>query len=69
MRSLAPSYQAKYGKILMSTNIVKVRRRGSARKVESCELVFGDVILLEIGDIVPADARLVESNQTDLTLI
>jgi magnesium-transporting ATPase (P-type) len=53
----------------MSTNIVKVRRRGSARKVESCELVFGDVILLEIGDIVPADARLVESNQTDLTLI
>lgn len=53
----------------MSTNIVKVRLRGSARKVEPCELVSGDGILLEIGDTVPADARLVESNPTDLTLI
>jgi magnesium-transporting ATPase (P-type) len=53
----------------MSTNTVRVLRRGSARKVESCELVSGDVILLEIGDTVPEDTWLVESNPTDLTLI
>jgi calcium-translocating P-type ATPase len=39
----------------------KVLRSGSVRQTASAELVPGDVILLESGDIVPADCRLVEA--------
>ncbi len=39
----------------------KVIRDGKAMEVPARELVPGDLILLEIGDQVPADARLIES--------
>lgn len=39
----------------------KVLRDGNVRILTSEELVIGDVILLEAGDAVPADARLIEA--------
>ena len=39
---------------------ITVLRDGSERRVPSRELVSGDVMLLEAGDRIPADARLVE---------
>jgi Ca2+-transporting ATPase len=44
----------------MSAPIVKVRRDGHVAEVPSQQLVPGDVVLLEVGDAIPADARLVE---------
>jgi Ca2+-transporting ATPase len=41
--------------------VVKVRRHGTVQKVASDQLVPGDVILLEAGDSIPADARLIEA--------
>lgn len=38
----------------------KVLRDGKVRQVSSQELVPGDVVLLEAGDFVPADGRLIE---------
>ena len=40
----------------LSNPIVKVRRNGSVQKEPSDQLVPGDVILLEAGDSIPADA-------------
>ena len=42
-------------------NATKVVRAGAVRQVPAAELVPGDVILLEAGDILPADCRLVEA--------
>ncbi len=39
-----------------------VTRQGRTFKVKSEEIVVGDIIVLEAGDIVPADLRLTESN-------
>ncbi|NCJ05408.1 HAD-IC family P-type ATPase [Synechococcales cyanobacterium C] len=41
---------------------VKVRRDGHWQEILARELVPGDVILLEAGNVVPADGRLLESN-------
>lgn len=47
----------------MSSPHAKVRRNSQVIEVESRDLVPGDIILIEAGDFVPADARiLVESN-------
>ena len=40
----------------------KVLREGKVRDVLASELVVGDIILLEEGDKVPADGRLIETN-------
>jgi len=40
----------------------KVMRNGKLREVETSEIVVGDLIVLETGDFVPADARLVTSS-------
>lgn len=40
---------------------VKVRRAGSFRTIPCTEVVVGDVVLLESGDRIPADGRIVES--------
>ncbi len=40
------------------SNTARVRRGGVEREVPARELVAGDVVVLEIGDIVPADLRL-----------
>ena len=44
----------------MSAATSKVLRDGKIAVVQSEELVVGDVILLEAGDSIPADARLIE---------
>ncbi|MBZ0309634.1 MAG: HAD-IC family P-type ATPase, partial [Anaerolineae bacterium] len=44
----------------MSAPSVRVRRSGQVQEVSSKEIVPGDIILLEAGNIVPADARLLE---------
>lgn len=44
----------------MSTPDANVLRDGHAKKVKSTELVPGDIVLLEAGDVVPADMRLIE---------
>ncbi len=45
----------------MAAATSKVMRGGSVVELKSEELVVGDVILLEAGDAVPADARIIES--------
>ena len=44
----------------LSAPTVKVRREGHVREVSARELVPGDVVLLEAGNLVPADGRLLE---------
>lgn len=44
----------------MSSATSRVLRGGMVRLVKSEELVVGDVVLLEAGDAVPADARVIE---------
>jgi P-type Ca2+ transporter type 2C len=45
----------------LSVPTVRVRRDGQIREVEATSLVPGDIVLLEAGDRIPADARIVES--------
>ncbi|MQS17132.1 HAD-IC family P-type ATPase [Streptomyces kaniharaensis] len=45
----------------LSAPAARVLRDGEQRKVPSAELVPGDVVALAEGDVVPADARLIES--------
>jgi Ca2+-transporting ATPase len=45
----------------MSANEATVLRDGERRSVPAAELVPGDVVLIEEGDTIPADARLIES--------
>lgn len=40
---------------------VKVRRNGRVTEVKRRDVVVGDIILVEVGDEIPADARLVEA--------
>ncbi len=45
----------------MQTPQVRVRRDGHVQTVSATELVPGDIVLLESGDRVPADGRLIEA--------
>ncbi len=45
----------------MAAATSKVLRNGNVVTIKSEELVVGDIILLEAGDAVPADARMIES--------
>jgi len=45
----------------MTAPVVKVRREGRVRQIKSCELVPGDIVILEAGNFVPADCRLISS--------
>jgi len=45
----------------MAMPIVQVIRDGSVIEIHSSEIVIGDIVLLEAGNIVPADAKLLES--------
>ncbi|MCG8482620.1 MAG: cation-translocating P-type ATPase [Clostridia bacterium] len=45
----------------MSTPNVKVKREGVIREIPTEELVPGDIVSIEAGNIVPADMRLLES--------
>jgi Ca2+-transporting ATPase len=44
----------------MSAPFAKVKRDGLVRSVPTAELVPGDIVLLDAGDFVPADLRLIE---------
>lgn len=51
-------------KIKLYTNpTVTVLREGILKSVNAAQLVPGDIIMLEEGDYIPADARLIESNE------
>lgn len=45
----------------MSSPYAKVKRNGNVEQIKSEELVPGDIVLLEAGDYVPADMRLLQS--------
>jgi Ca2+-transporting ATPase len=45
----------------MASPYVKVRRNGKTTEIDSKDLVPGDIIFLEAGSKVPADARLIDS--------
>ncbi len=45
----------------MSSPECKVIRNGQTDKIPSEELVVGDIILIEAGDFIPADARLIDA--------
>lgn len=47
---------------LLAVLEVRLRRGGQTRSVPAPELVPGDIVLLEAGDQVPADARLLETH-------
>ncbi len=46
----------------MSLPYIKVRRSGKIESIKTEELVVGDIVLIEAGDFVPADMRLIECN-------
>ena len=45
----------------MATPLVRVRRTGRVQEISARDLVPGDVVLLETGNVVPADGRVIES--------
>ncbi len=46
----------------MAVPNVRVRRDGEVREIAASQLVPGDLVLLEAGNVVPADGRILESN-------
>ena len=46
----------------MVTTEIKVLREGKEKEIDSVDLVPGDIMMLEEGDAIPADGRLVETN-------
>ena len=46
----------------MSLPYIKVRRSGKIESIKTEELVVGDIVLIEAGDFVPADMRIIECN-------
>src|SRR5262252_4718656 len=44
----------------------RVRRSGQVAEIASTELVPGDIVLLEAGDVVPADGRIITSATLEL---
>ena len=56
----------------LSAPIAKVIRNGQPMEIDASELVCGDIIRLEAGDVIPGDGRLIESfslkvNESSLT--
>lgn len=45
----------------MSSPLAKVIREGAIQQIKSEEIVIGDIVLLETGDYVPADVRIIET--------
>lgn len=46
----------------MASPYSRVRRAGQVKQIKSEEMVPGDIVLLEAGDAVPADMRLIETS-------
>ena len=47
----------------MTSPETAVIRDGKIKRIPSAEIAYGDVFVLEKGDIVPCDARLIDSNE------
>jgi len=45
----------------MSSHVAKVIRNGKLQVVQSAELVPGDIVVLDTGDYIPADLRIIEA--------
>ncbi|MCL2661824.1 MAG: calcium-translocating P-type ATPase, PMCA-type [Oscillospiraceae bacterium] len=45
----------------MASPKAKVKRDGQVIKIDSCDVVTGDIVILDAGDFIPADLRLIES--------
>jgi Ca2+-transporting ATPase len=45
----------------MSKPFAKVKRNGEVQQINSQEIVPGDIVIIEAGDYVPADMRLIET--------
>jgi len=45
----------------MSAHVTKVVRGGNVQVIPARELTIGDIVILETGDYVPADLRLIEA--------
>lgn len=50
----------------LSAPTARVLRDGKESKIPASELVSGDIVLLEAGDIVPADARIFQSSSLQI---
>ncbi|MCQ2069558.1 MAG: magnesium-translocating P-type ATPase [archaeon] len=48
--------------ISMVSTTITVRRDGEEAEVDSRDLVVGDIIIMDTGDTVPADVRIIQSN-------
>ncbi len=46
----------------MVTTIITVRRENVEIEVDSCDLVVGDILILDTGDVIPADVRIIKSH-------
>uniref|UniRef100_UPI0025E958D2 cation-translocating P-type ATPase n=1 Tax=uncultured Acetobacterium sp. TaxID=217139 RepID=UPI0025E958D2 len=53
-------------KALSATNS-KVLRNGNVGEIPSAEVVVGDILIIEAGDFISADARLIESNSLQVS--
>ncbi len=56
----------------LSSPVAKVIRNGQPQEIDATELVSGDIVRLEAGDVVPGDGRIIESyslkvNESSLT--
>ena len=47
----------------LNTTTARVRRGGEVKEVDATELTVGDIVLLEEGDVVPADMRLLQATE------
>jgi P-type Ca2+ transporter type 2C len=43
-------------------SLVKVMRNGAVCQIQRCDVVVGDIVMLETGDEVPADGQLIKAN-------
>jgi len=51
----------------LSTNYAKIIRDGNILKIDTKDLVPGDIIILESGDKIPADARLIDTVNLEIS--
>ena len=56
----------------LSSPVAKVIRNGQPQEIDASDLVCGDIVRLEAGDVVPGDGRMIESyslkvNESSLT--
>ena len=51
----------------MNKSMAKVIRNGQRKIIDARELVIGDIVLIEDGDIVPADLRLIETSRLQVS--